>query len=248
MIRSIPSDFLKVVRDSFRIWWLAPLIPLLVVVPEALQHIAEIRIGMFEGKAQAMAVANDPRRMIWGYLKIAGLVLAILAALRFWPAQGSTRRWWDPRGVAWASVGVGLGLIGLTIVPGLMVEAWLGSGAETAAAWIDGVLTVASLPLFVLLVAGLRGDRSASLAEVYRLGWLPALRGFLFAAVLWMPLQWLHTVNHRWAMGAADWQVWALMAFDSLVVGLLAVTAGTAIHHGGALLARERCKGLAQPT
>ena len=39
------------------------------------QHVAEIRLGMFDGRAQFAAFADDPRRMIWGYLKIAGLVL-----------------------------------------------------------------------------------------------------------------------------------------------------------------------------
>ena len=84
MIRSILQEFLAVLRDGFRIWRLALLIPLLVAIPEAIQHVAEIRIGMFESRDMARAVADDPRRMVWGHLKIAGLVLAILAAVRFW--------------------------------------------------------------------------------------------------------------------------------------------------------------------
>ena len=43
---------------------------------------------------------------------------------------------------------------------------------------------------------------------------------------------WLHSQNHYWAMGQSDALIWMLMVFDSLVVGLLAVAWGTAIHHG----------------
>lgn len=106
-------------------------------------------------------------------------------------------------------------------------------------------MTIASLPLFVLIVAGLRGDAATTLRSIYRVGWLGALRALLFAAPLWIPLQWLHGMNHQWAFGAADPQVWGLMAFDSVVVGLMAVMAGTAIHHGCVPPKRERTTELA---
>lgn len=126
MIRSIPADFLAILRDGFRIWWLAPLIPMLVVLPEAIQHVAEIRIGMFDDIATARAVSEDPRRMVWGYLKIAGLVLAILAAIRFWGARDEGRRWHDPRGIAWRPLGLGLVGMVLAALPGLALEPLIG--------------------------------------------------------------------------------------------------------------------------
>lgn len=244
MIRSIPADFLAVVRDGFRIWWLAPLVPLLVVLPEAIQHVAEIRLGMFESRAQAIAVSGDPRRMVWGYLKIAGLVLAILAAVRFWAARRSGGTWWNLRGLAWRQLGIAIALIGLTAVPGLLLEPRIG---EQATGWIDTGLMIATLPLFALLVAGLAGDRTATLAGVFRTGWLAALRIALFAAAVWLPLAWLHGMNHRWAMGAAEPLLWLLMSFDALVVGLLATMAGTAIHHGYASPTRPDCAPVPVP-
>lgn len=229
-LRTLPRDFLTVLRDSVHIWWLAPLVPLLVVVPEAIQHIAEIRIGMFESRDMARAVSDDPRRMVWGYLKIAGLVLATLAAIRFWGAQRSSQRWWDLRGLAWRELLLSFGLLVLLMIPGLLLQSWF--NAEQTAKWVDGATQIAGLPLFVMLVAAIGGDRSTGLRQVYRHGWLPAFRAAIFVVAVWLPLIWLHKMNHRWAMGSADVQVWALMAFDSIVVGFMAVIAGTAIHHG----------------
>ena len=237
MIRNLMQDFLAVLRDGFRIWRLAPLIALLVVIPEAIQHIAEIRIGMFESRDMARAVADDPRRMVWGYLKVAGLVVAILAAARFWGTQLSPQRWWDLRSVAWRSVILALGLLLLISLPSLVYTPILGAAA---AGYLDIALMLVTLPLLVLLIAGLIGDRALTLAGVFRTGWLAALRMLLFLVATWAPLAWLHGLNHRWAMGAIDPLVWLLMGFDSLVVGLLATMAGTAIHHGYASLNRER--------
>lgn len=229
MIRSLAADFLAVLRDGIRIWWLAPLIPLLMVVPEAIQHIAEIRIGMFDSIEAARALADDPRRMVWGYVKVAGLMLAILAAIRFWNARARGKQWWDLRDIAWRAVGVSVLAIIVTSVPEWLLEGQVAPAVSNA---VTLVITLATLPVLVLLVAGLAGDRTATLAGLFCSGWLAAARIALFFVLCWLPLSYLHTANHRWAMGAAQPLVWALMAVDFLVVGLMAVMAGTAIHHG----------------
>lgn len=228
-MQRVVGAFLSTLRDGFRIWWLAPIIPLLVVIPEAIQHVAEISIGMFDSRDAARALGNDPRRMIWGYLKLAGLVLAVLAAIRFWGTRGSGARWWDLRAIAWRNLSIALGLLILSALPGLLVQPYVG---EAIAGGIDIALLVATLPLLVLLASGLGGDRSDSLGRVYRHGWLSALAIVMLTAAFWVPLQYLHGLNHQWAMGAPMLAQWALMAFDSLVVGLLATMAGAAIHHG----------------
>ena len=46
--------------------------------------------------------------------------------------------------------------------------------------------------------------------------------------------------NHDWAFGAPDALVWALMIFDSIIVGLIATLVGTAIHHGALPLRGKR--------
>lgn len=223
--------FAAVLRDGVRIWWLAPVIPLLIVLPEFAQHVAEIRLGMFEGGDAARAAANDPARWAFGYAKIAGLLLAILATIRFWGSHGRPQRWWDLRDVRWRAVALAVLLIALSAVPGWLVEPVLGDPWTPV---IDFVLMLAALPSLVLLVAGLAGDRRVTLRTAFTTGagWLSALRMIVFAAAVWIPLQWLHGANHRWAMEAAEPVVWALMVWDSLVVGLLATMAGTALHHG----------------
>ncbi|WP_228242233.1 hypothetical protein [Porphyrobacter sp. GA68] len=228
---SVLRRFAAVLRDGVRIWWLAPVIPLLIVLPEFAQHVAEIRLGMFDGGEIARAAASDPARWVFGYTKIAGLLLAILATIRCWGSHGRPQRWWNLRDVRWSAVALALLLIALSAVPGWLVEPVLGDPWTPV---IDVVLMLAALPSLVLLVAGLAGDRDVTLRAAFatRAGWLSALRMIVFAAAVWTPLQWLHGANHRWAMGAAEPVVWALMVWDSLVVGLLATMAGTALHHG----------------
>ena len=91
--------FLLAIRDLYpkglSLFWLAPGVLALVIIPEFLQHVAEIRIGMFDSREQAISVANSPERMVWGYLKVAGLVLTFLAAARFWWVREYGGRWWD---------------------------------------------------------------------------------------------------------------------------------------------------------
>ena len=228
-LRALARDFLALLRDGFRIWWLAPLVPLLVVVPEAIQHAAEIRIGMFTDAGTARTVADDPRRMVWGYLKIAGLVAAILAAARFWGAHARGERWWDLRRLGWGQFALGLIGVAVAVLPGWLLQPVI---RERSAGWLDTILSLATLPAFTLLAAGLAGDRRLTPRRALTWGWLVALRMILFIVATWAPIAWLHGMNHRWAMGEAEPVVWSLMVFDSLVVGLLATMAGTAIHHG----------------
>lgn len=229
MIRSTLARSAETLRDGVRIWWLAPLIPLLVVVPEALQHVAEIRIGMFESREAARALGDDPRRMTWGYLKLAGLLLAILATLRFWGARERGLPWYSPRGVRWGALGLGIALMAVTSAPEWLLADRLEADMLQ---YLTLGITLLTLPLITYLAGALIGDPDLTLRGVFRHGWWPALRMVLFAAIAWVPLQWLHGKNHAWAMGGNDAAVWGLMAFDSLVVGLLATIAGTAFHHG----------------
>ena len=229
MIRKLIARFGEVLRDGVRIWWLAPLIPALILVPEFAQHVAEINLGMFESEVNAKAVMDDPTRWALGYVKIAGLVLAILATVRFWGARRNGNRWWDLTSIKWRTAALALILMAMSGAPGFMLREIAGKAIASA---IDLVMTGITLPLLVLLVQGLCGDGSASLNLVFRHGWLAAVRMIALTALLWGPLQVLHGLNHQWAIGADSTVVWALMVFDSLVVATIATLAGTAIHHG----------------
>ncbi|MAQ65374.1 MAG: hypothetical protein CMN69_01555 [Sphingomonadaceae bacterium] len=216
-------------RDGLRIWLLAPIIPALIVLPEFAQHVAEIQIGMFDSRDAGRALANDPTRWAFGYAKLTGLLLAILATVRFWRAAKNGGHWWDLRPIAWRNLLIAVVWIALTGLPDLLLESGIG---EQITGLINIALGLATLPLLVLLVHGLSGNRDASLRSVFHHDWLAAVRVVAFTATVWIPLPNLHGKNHDWASGAPDALVWILMIFDSIVVGFLATLAGTAIHHG----------------
>jgi hypothetical protein len=158
--------FLGTYRDSVRIWRLAPLIPLIAVLPEFTQHVVEIGLGMFESRDAFRALAMDPLRMSFGVLKIAGLIAAILVSARFWANREAGARWWSLAGIGWRQVLLGIAVQVAASVPGLV---W--PDASPQARMIGTVLlSVLSLPGLVLIVGGLVGDRSLGLLGAYRRG------------------------------------------------------------------------------
>lgn len=242
MFRLFINRIRNVFRDGLRIWLLAPIVPALIVLPEFAQHVAEIQIGMFESREAGRALAEDSTRWAFGYAKLAGLLFAILATIRFWGAARHDSQWWNLGSIAWQNLTIAVVLIALTTLPGTLLEDRIG---EERAGWIDTALALATLPLLVLLVRGLSGDRDMSLRSVFRHDWFAAVRVLAFAAMVWIPLQYLHGKNHDWAFGSPDALVWLLMIFDSIVVGLIATLAGTAIHHGSLPL-RAQLKGASE--
>ncbi len=239
------TQFRMSLRDSLRIWWLAPIIPAISVIPEFAQHITEIDLGMFVSKDAAKDLADDPTRWAFGYVKLAGLLLAILASIRFWAASEQGNHWWDVRLIAWNTLGLAIVVIALTAIPDLFLSPLLG---ETAAQMMSVGLSIITLPLLILLVAGLAGNRQISLRSVFTKGWIPAIKMILFLAVIWAPLQWLHGQNHELAFGASSGAVWALMIFDSVVVGVMATYAGSAIFHAYKSMSPEQIQDAGQET
>lgn len=214
-------------RDTIRVFRLAPLALLLVIVPEFVQHVVEIKLGMFASKAAFNAHAMDAVRWNFGTAKLAGLPLAILFVARFWVNRAKGVRWWSLAGVAWRPLALGFLVQIVCALPGMLAMSW-GIKANLA---IGFLMTLVSLPGLVLMVAGLLGDASLGLGEAYTRGWGKALRIVLTIGPVWLGLQMLHEWDHTVALGQPLAFVWALMAWDSLVVGLMAALAGTGFHH-----------------
>ena len=215
-------------RDSVRLWRLAPLVPLIAVLPEFAQHVVEIRLGMFVSQEAFSSLALDPQRVAFGAVKIAALVLAVLAGARFWANRTAGLRGWSLAGIAWKQVLLGLGVQIAASLPALLDL----RVAPVVQMTLTLVLTLASLPGLVLMVGGLLGDRETGLLAIYRSGWTKALRIVLHIAPVWLLLQTLHRADHIAALDRQNWLVWLLMGWDALVVGQMAALAATGLHHG----------------
>ena len=220
---------LQLYPKGLSLFWLAPSTVALVVVPEFAQHVAEIYLGMFDSRAAAVAASNAPLRMGFGYAKVAGLVLAFLAVARFWWTREHGGRWWDVRGIAWSRL-----LAGIVIFFGVgtLPELLKGQIDETSRQWIGAAWGAALLPALFMLIAGLFGDRDTAVRDMWRRAWPWLLLTAVLLVIGYAPAFWLHSMNHKWAIGASPTVVWALMIFDSLLVGLMAGLTGTAFFLG----------------
>ena len=210
---------------GFALFVLAPVIVAIVAIPEFLQHIAEINLGMFDGIAQAHAVANDPQRWAFGYAKLAGLALGMFAAARFWGVRDAGGRWWNLRNVAWVQLIIAL--IVFLFVPSIpdLVRRWLPEWAYVTLYW---GLSLAVLPFLFPVLAALFGDRRVGpFANYWRdWRWVPLLILLMIAA--YAPGMAAHYGLHRLAMGMPRLAVWPMMALDALVVALIASLVGAA--------------------
>lgn len=214
---------------SVSMLWKAPLVLALVIVPEFIQHIVEIRIGMFDSREAFRALQLDPTRMAVGFVKVAGVVLTMIASVRFWATRERGLPWYGVADIDWKRFGLGFLLFGLVpAAPALFVSQ---IGQNTAQA-IGFAISFLLLPALFLMLAGLFGDRATTSRDIWRRSWPWAILMVLLLVVAFVPAQWLHGKNHAWALGADPAIVWALMIFDSVVVGLLAGLTGTALFLG----------------
>lgn len=227
--RRIGGTIADTYRHGGRAVVAAPLLLAIAVVPEGAQHVAEIRLGMFDSVDAFRALANDPTRWAFGYFKVAGFVIAILAVARFW-AVGSIRRALlvPPRDLLRLVVA-----LGLTVAASLPFE-WAGrQGLPTALNFaLQAVSAVIQTGLLLYVAAALFGDRDVTLRTAFTERWPSALVMTLAAAAAFIPAQALHMANHKLAMAQAAPVVWMLMAWDALWVGLLAALVGSALYAG----------------
>ncbi|WP_395392002.1 hypothetical protein WBP07_14215 [Novosphingobium sp. BL-8A] len=215
-------------RDSLYLWRIAPLVPLIAVLPEFAQHAVEIRLGMFTSHEAFNALAENAARLQFGAVKAACLALAILVGARFWANRAAGLRGWSLAGIGWKQVLLGFLVQIVVSLPSLLNLPL----SPVSGAMLGLVLALASLPGLVLMAGGLIGDRESSLASIYRSGWTKALRILLHVGPIWLLLQTLHRADHIAAMERPQWLAWGLMAWDALVVGHMAALAATGLHHG----------------
>ena len=185
---------------------------------------------MFASPAAFKALNNDPTRWAFGYVKITGLFLAIFASARYWSLPSDARnRWWNLRNVAWRQF-----MLGIAINLALSAMLYLLKIELSAQVFevVNVAVSVATLPVMVFLLGALFGDRSVSLRQCYRTGWLQGLAMAAFFLLAMLPAQYVHRLDHTFAMGAPAVLTWALMVWDALLVSFMACWAGTGLAAG----------------
>ncbi len=186
----------------------APVAVALVVIPEFVQHIAEIKLGMFASLAAFKALANDPTRWAFGYVKLAGTLLAFLACARAVWGRLEGGRWYDLRNVAWGRLLVGLALF---MAIGSIGAPFAGRVPPGVSLALGTVGTIVSLPFLFLLLGGLFGDSRTPWRPLLRRCW-PAVLLLLLLFVTGSAVpQGLHMLDHRLALGRPAALVWLLM-------------------------------------
>jgi hypothetical protein len=226
--RRIGADVVDIYRRGGRGMMAAPWLAAIAIVPEAAQHVVEIKLGMFESLTAFRTLGKEAIRWDFGYVKVAGLALAMLAMARF-QATGSARRALLPPVMTALRV---LGLVALTTAVSVGCS-WLGAHTGGVGAVGFGVLSfLLQSGAVLLLVAALVEDRTLAWRGAFATHLPSALVLTLYLAVAAAPAQLLHMANHRLALGQGAPVVWGLMAFDSVCIGLLASLAGAALFVG----------------
>jgi hypothetical protein len=211
---------------GFRTLLVAPAFVAVSAMPELLQHAVEIENGMFESREAARAFADSALRWNFGYGKIAGLILAILLVARLWAKGGSVRD----------ALRIRLPVLIKVIV--IFAVMTLGVGfvsTRLGALWPAGELAISILSNFaqagiaVWMVGVLTEDPAASLQRAFTVQLPTALVMLILLGCAAGPAQLLHGLDHRLALGQPQTLVWLLMAFDSLLVGMMAALMGAAL-------------------
>ena len=228
-MNAIGAPILTTLRDGVRLWWLAPLLPLLAFGTELYQHYGEIHLGMFASREAFTALQGSAERMDYALWKILGVAIAMVGSAQYWPNRAAGLRWWSTDLFVWPRV-----------VVSTVASIALAAGAFAIVRNLDGIMSllallvlfIAATPLMLYSTAACFGDDDWPLARAYREGWGTALRMAGLVLVVLVPLQVLHMANHFFAFGQPTAMLWAIMVFDSLIVSLIATLVGTAIFRG----------------
>lgn len=193
-----------------------PVLALVPVVFELLQHAVEAHLGMYDSMAAALAQEGSPSRIAFGLLKVASLTVPTWWVVRFLATR-------DPH-FATRSDALALWRFGVFVVVQLLLAALQlvvlprdGAGAV--------VVFFASLVVGALLAAWAVG---ASLGNA-RMGPIESIRlmarrlpwSLAFVLVAMLPLMLVHYALAFAALVAGKALLWPLLVADALVVGLL---------------------------
>lgn len=221
------------VKDVYGSAWAfafaCPILFLVPVIAEFAQHVVEVQGGMYQSAQGARDAAADPARMQWGFIKTLAITL---------PSYWMYRYVVSGRSAAYArTIEVRALALWLAIYAFMSLLTWLGLfgpalgdllGLEgRAATVVRTTLTVVQVGIGIYLtawfVAWSQGNAAVGPVQSFRI-----MRGFFWRTLLLIlagivPLMALHYTSLL-AIGRPEAVVWAVMVFDSLVVGFLSLT------------------------
>ena len=225
------GDLRQAYSGAWRFMLACPILFAIPVLVEAVQHVIEYQLGMYDGIARAQVVEGHPARMIWGTVKVATLVLAAYWVTRFLGRGRDAAGRIEPVALRlFAPVMLWALAWGGTLIWGGKLLAAIGIG-DTPGLWIGVGLFLCSFLLEILLAcwkvgAALGNPRlgfARSIALVGpRLGWS---LGFTLLAIL--PPMVLHYILGVGAIGNPLAQVVPMLIADSLLVGCLGTLMAT---------------------
>lgn len=198
-----------------------PLLFLVPVVPELVQHIVEYKIGMFASIAAARAVEHDHLRMLFGSIKVLALLLPGYWIARFaWWGDGRRAGTWDETGVR--------GYLPVLIY-GIIVNMAGLWGPQLIGGRTGNLLALSTFPLLLILNTLLAqwvaraplGDGTASAAHSVRLVGRDFLWAFIFGIVAMLPPMIGHYALNFLGLGKPLPVLAMVLVLDSLFVGYL---------------------------
>jgi len=227
------TDLKFVHAGAWRYMLACPLLFAVPVLVEFVQHVIEMRIGMYDGIAAAQAVEAHPARLGWGLVKTLSLVAALYWVSRFLVLPGGAARAarLDP---------VAVRLFGLVVLWSLvwtvpmiwggqwMDAAGLGDQALAVGIAVGLILFVLDALLAPWKVGAAVGNAGLGFVRSIRLVGLNVFWAMAFIIAALLPPMIVHYALALLAIGAAEGVAWPLLALDALVVGWLgAVMAAT---------------------
>ena len=225
MFRAWTAIFTRATRFTL----LCPLLFLLPVAVELLQHWAEAHAGMYDSIAGAKAAEHDPLRMAIGHAKVISLFLLGYWVVRFvaYGDNACEAVRLDPPALRLFARVMAWGLFWLILIQdGPMLASALGMPERTLAFAQLGLIFVSTF--FELCLSAWKAAAPLGNARIGFMRSLAMIRGSFWWAVALMfvtviPLLVLHYVFAVVTIGTGAVMLWTILAIDSVVAAYLGV-------------------------
>lgn len=193
-----------------------PLLAMIPVVFEVIQHVVEVRIGMYDSVAMAEAVENHPARLGFGFFKVLALMAPIYGVSRFLVARDAAYAGrLDPR-----ALGLFAGFVALQAAfSALTLFVLPRTGAILGATFVVQLLLAPLLAAWV--VAAANGNPAIGPLRSIALTARHLPFGVALSLAVMMPVMVLHYVLAVPAMIGPKPLMWPALIVDSFVVGWL---------------------------